>query len=451
MKSRLNSVSPCLCLAKWLHVTLHLPTGRSHSCYHPKPHKIPLNEISKDPSALHNTTFKIEQREKMLKGNRPEECSYCWGVEDLPGEHLSDRHYRSAEEWAEDRFDEVIKLGKAPKINPSYVEVNFNNACQFKCSYCSPLNSSSWMQEIKQLGPYPTSWGHNRIDWMEKNDLIPIPESDPNPYVDAFWKWWPSLYKDLRFFRMTGGEPLIDVNTYRVLDYVAKNPHKDLSLSITSNLCPPEKSFIKFLNAAQNLEKQQCVKRFFLFVSLDGVGARAEYIRYGMKFDLLRNNIHTLLNEVPSMDFSFIFTFSNLSLGGLREFLNFVLELRKQFPSERKRISFDLPMLNSPEFLSLRILPPHLVQVLENDLEFMRLHFSEEEVDKLARLIDWMKAGWQSMEKRRLMADFFLYFNEYDKRRNLNFKKTFPELENFFQACKEEAILWTKERLQRWT
>jgi len=36
-------------------------------------------------------------------------------------------------------------------------------------------------------------------------------------------------------FRMTGGEPLMDKNTFRVLDYVANNPKGDLEIGITTN------------------------------------------------------------------------------------------------------------------------------------------------------------------------------------------------------------------------
>ena len=59
-----------------------------------------------------------------------------------------------------------------------------------------------------------------------------------NPYVTAFWKWWPELYKNLEVFRMTGGEPLMDSNTFKVLDYVYENPNAWLEMSLTSNMCP---------------------------------------------------------------------------------------------------------------------------------------------------------------------------------------------------------------------
>ena len=63
----LNSVSPTLCLAKWQQVTIHLQNGHTHSCHHPQTHKIPLEEIKENPSALHNTKYKKEQRKLMLE------------------------------------------------------------------------------------------------------------------------------------------------------------------------------------------------------------------------------------------------------------------------------------------------------------------------------------------------------------------------------------------------
>jgi len=77
----LNQVSPSFCLAKWYSVSLHLPTGKTHSCYHPPAHHIPLKELAESPDALHNTEHKKEQRRIMLKGGRPEECNFCWALE----------------------------------------------------------------------------------------------------------------------------------------------------------------------------------------------------------------------------------------------------------------------------------------------------------------------------------------------------------------------------------
>ena len=99
-RDELNKISPSFCAAKWNQGTLHLQTGHTHSCHHPKTHKIPLDEIEADPSALHNTQYKKLQRKKMLEGIRPEECDYCWRIEDSSPDALSYRSYKSFVPWS---------------------------------------------------------------------------------------------------------------------------------------------------------------------------------------------------------------------------------------------------------------------------------------------------------------------------------------------------------------
>ena len=226
-KQQLDNISPTMCFAKWSQVSMHLTNGMTHSCYHPPTHKIPLEELDKNITALHNTEEKKEQRRQMLKGERPEGCSYCWNIEDTGAR--SDRVYRSGEYWAQESKEDIMDAGASGNINPRYVEVNFNQACNFKCSYCSPHLSTAWQEEIDEFGEYPTTAPHNNIQSLSNKGLMPLKVSqDDNPYVTAFWKWWPEMYKTLRVFRMTGGEPLMDKNTFQVLDYVYENPNKDL-------------------------------------------------------------------------------------------------------------------------------------------------------------------------------------------------------------------------------
>ena len=55
---KINSVSPSFCTAKWLQTTLYLQNGYNHSCHHPSPHKIPVDEVLHNPKALHNSQHK---------------------------------------------------------------------------------------------------------------------------------------------------------------------------------------------------------------------------------------------------------------------------------------------------------------------------------------------------------------------------------------------------------
>ena len=174
-----QALGPALCLAKWKQVSLHLPTGLNNSCYHPPLHRINIEDIGRNPSALHNTEHKKQQRQLMLAGTKPAECQYCWNMEDQ--NKLSDRHYRSGEPWAAVDFEKIKNSqGSEDDIIPSYVEVNFNNACNLKCSYCSPQFSSSWQDEMEKLGAYPTSRPHNAPEHFI-GDRRPIPNRVDNP------------------------------------------------------------------------------------------------------------------------------------------------------------------------------------------------------------------------------------------------------------------------------
>src|SRR6056300_1034053 len=87
--------SPTFCFAKWYHANIYLQTGETHSCYHPAPHKIDVTEIQDNPSALHNTTQKKQERREMLEGKKPSGCQYCWNIECMGSDYISDRHLRS--------------------------------------------------------------------------------------------------------------------------------------------------------------------------------------------------------------------------------------------------------------------------------------------------------------------------------------------------------------------
>ena len=69
--------SKSFCSAKWLQSTTNLQTGQTHSCHHPVTHKIPVEEVLSNPTAIHNTNHKKKLRKLMLEGHRPSECHYC--------------------------------------------------------------------------------------------------------------------------------------------------------------------------------------------------------------------------------------------------------------------------------------------------------------------------------------------------------------------------------------
>jgi organic radical activating enzyme len=493
-EKQLKFISPTMCYAKWAQVSLHLTNGMTNSCYHPPLHKIAVEDIKRDPSELHNTPQKKSERKMMLNGERPSGCSYCWRIEDSGSR--SDRIYRSGEYWAQNARQDILSALDTENITPRYVEVNFNQACNFKCMYCSPHLSTSWEDEIKKHGPYDVyneegvRSKHNDVEYLEKEGLMPLRvRQDENPYLEAFWKWWPDLYKKLEVFRMTGGEPLMDVNTYRVLDYVCEHPNAWLEMSVTTNMCPPKQElFDKFLDKVKKLEEIQiwedkerfnpgsgnhwyvnmALKNFALFISLDSVGEQAEYIRSGLEFSRMHENTVRFLQETNNTTVTFINTFNALSVPKIKDFMKYILELRGMFNKDIQgtkyipihdpyykhpdyqvkpvqKIWFDIPLLRYPSWQSVQILGEEYEQYLEETIVFMRNHptdwdsnnfagFYDFEIDKLVRNLKIMREQRFSGKTMDIAkTNFKKFFEEYDKRKDKSFVSIFPELADLYK------------------
>lgn len=443
IKEKLDSVSSSLCLAKWKQVSLHLATGLNNSCYHPPLHQINIEDIGRRPSALHNTEHKKQQRIMMLQGQRPAECQYCWNMEDLG--QMSDRHYRSGEPWAAVDFEKIRNSrGDEDDVIPSYVEVNFNSACNLRCSYCSPQFSSSWMDEIQRHGAYPTATPHNSTEHFS-GSRQPIPAREHNPYLEAFWAWWPTLYPRLRHFRMTGGEPLMDKNTYRVFDYVLALPKPDLHLNVTSNFSVEPALFDRYLGYVKRLCDTN-IEHFMQYVSIDsGNPGHAQYIRHGLQFRRLWDYVHRYLGEAPRRNsLTFIVTMNNLSVLGLQDLLQWILDLRKNYSSTYQRVWFDTPVLRQPAWQSLQILPASYSAILERTADWMELNqdpmhgFRDFEIQRLRRDIAWMKQGL-TQDQSSHRADFYRFFAEHDRRRGTDFLATFPQMRQWWEECRGHA------------
>ena len=448
-RDQLNTVSPSFCLAKWYQSTLHLQYGHTHSCHHPRTHNVPLEELKTNPSALHNTEFKKSQRKLMLQGTRPKECQYCWNVEDLGFEHYSDRSSKSHEPWALPYLDMTAKMTGEENVNPTYLEVSFSNVCNFKCSYCSPAYSSAWMEEIESKGAYPTSDKFNNLEWLKQQNKMPIPNREHNPYVDAFWKWWPELYKSLKVFRITGGEPLMSKDTFRVLDYINDNPNTDLELAINSNGCVPNKLFDQYIDKMKRITLDNKIGLTRLYTSVDTYGTQAEYIRDGLNFNQWYDNTCRVLEELPLTKITIMCTTGLLSLPNLHKLLELIAPLKTQFYSDDRRvpITIDTAILRHPSYLSGVVAPTSYANMLDKAVNVMNTNaethdnaykgFFDFEIAKLKRFQEYVAAGPNPGERlniQQVRKDFVSFVNEYDKRRNKNFTKTFPELEEFYNG-----------------
>tara|TARA_B100000959_G_scaffold6519_1_gene6655 strand:+ start:2050 stop:3396 length:1347 start_codon:yes stop_codon:yes gene_type:complete len=436
-KEKLNKVGKGFCLMKWQTETLYLHMGDNHSCYHPRPRRIGLHEIENNPSALHNTEWKKQQRKTMLEGSRPEECYYCWNIEDLEGDHISDRFVHSTSDYAIKDFNTIKNLPWDADWNPRHIELSFGNKCNFKCIYCCPQSSSSWVEEIERHGNYDLSYNQYGIEFLEDQFYKP---DDHNPYIDAFWKWWPDLKNDLQVLRITGGECLINPNTYKMLDMLGKDPSPHLTIHVNSNMGMATKFIQRLTTKINKLLAENKIKAFELFTSVESWGEKAEYIRSGLDCELWETNVKLYLNSVKNSKLHLMCTYHNLCVrNSFKLLLEKIIEWRSEFP---QRITFDTPYIKEPPWFLLNTLPESYLHDQKDILKFMmknKKEFNEVEYEKMKRVTDVMiENPFTTEQVTNGRKDFYKFVIEHDKRRNKNFLKTFPEYKDFYELCKQE-------------
>ena len=436
----LNSVSCSFCAAKWYNVSLHLGHGFTNSCHLPLPHPIDLEKIKTNPSALHNTDFKKEIRKMMLEGIKPAECSYCWKIEDIGRNNISDRVYKS-QIYSEEEINALKELPWDADITPKTIEVSFDRTCNFACSYCNSGYSTTWGKDIKKNGAYQkfktTSAGAYYADgsWSE----IYGKRNENNPYVTAFLEWWPDITKTLQEIRVTGGEPCLSHNFWQFMEEVKKYPSPNLRVAVNSNLGVNQEIIDKLINVTQEID----VKEFDIYTSCEAYGEQAEYIRDGLNYEVWRKNLVQVIESAKIRQVVIMMTINSLCLFSITEFLDDMLELKAKYGSHKPIVDFNI--LRWPAFMSPLTLPDDIKHDLHGKLSMwwrknkknplINIH----EGAQIQRLIDYIEVvnrghNTTEMDMEMQFHDFKSFYTQYDKRRNKNFVETFPELEDWYNS-----------------
>ena len=436
----LNSVSCSFCAAKWYNVSLHLGHGFTNSCHLPLPHPIDLEKIKTNPSALHNTDFKKEIRKMMLEGIKPAECSYCWKIEDIGRNNISDRVYKS-QIYSEEEINALKELPWDADITPKTIEVSFDRTCNFACSYCNSGYSTTWGKDIKKNGAYQkfktTSAGAYYADgsWSE----IYGKRNENNPYVTAFLEWWPDITKTLQEIRVTGGEPCLSHNFWQFMEEVKKYPSPNLRVAVNSNLGVNQEIIDKLINVTQEID----VKEFDIYTSCEAYGEQAEYIRDGLNYEVWRKNLVQVIESAKIRQVVIMMTINSLCLFSITEFLDDMLELKTKYGSHKPIVDFNI--LRWPAFMSPLTLPDDIKHDLHGKLSMwwrknkknplINMH----EGAQIQRLIDYIEVvnrghNTTEMDMQMQFHDFKSFYVQYDKRRNKSFVETFPELEDWYNS-----------------
>ena len=416
----LDSKSKSFCGAKWFNATTWLGSGTTASCHHPPAHKIPVVEVQENFTAIHNTEHKKEMRRMMQNGERPRECEYCWKMEDMGKDAVSDRTFKSII-YTDEQLQQAYEADYKENTNLKTFEIAFDRVCNLACSYCNASFSTTWAKDIKNNGPYENlvSDGagafHQDGSWAQ-----PYKNDEDNPYIQAFWKWWDNgLSESLEELRVTGGEPLMSGNTWKLFDWFNAQD-TNMRFAINSNLIAKEDIIDRLI------AKTQGMKHFDLYTSCEAVGAQAEYIRDGLDYELWLKNIKRILTEGNCNGVNIMMTINSLCLFSITEFLDEVYKLKELTQSRKPTVSLNL--LRFPSFQSPLALPNHIKDYCHDKLNTWwqkrkdDIGWHEFEKASIERLIDYLVTvdapHRRTSNPVTLWRDFKTFYQQYDIRRN---------------------------------
>lgn len=395
-----NETSPTMCLAKFHEASIWVYSGKIASC-----HYTPFLQVGDTVETFYNPPEKREHQKQMLAGEQPPACNSCWHFENLG--LVSDRTRKSVSFkdhlTAEEYFDPTHNF------KPKALELAFQNTCNLACSYCSPQFSTSWINDIRTKGVYTGITTDDRRHYQK--DLNELDEMIAPPDMNLFWSWFETVAPGLESIRVSGGEPLMHEEVFKLFDMMTEiNP--SVECVIHTNLCQKPLVIKRFLEKANRLTNLR------VNVSNESAGAVAEFIREGMVYDEWLHNMELLCNSNIRMA-TVSTTCSAISLQALDSMYLDIIALRKR---TRVQPPITINMVDKPDFQGFSCLN-------RKERDFYIKKYTEFyasikdsllpfEVEYTERLIKMLDAGLVKDNQPALRKDSDIFFEQYTQRRN---------------------------------
>ena len=459
----LDAKSPSFCGSKWYNSSLWLSQGWTTSCHHNPPHPIDLEAIKTNPRALHNTPIKKQERLMMQQGLKPKNCQFCWVMEEVEPDGLSDRVWTTwGGQMSPAQLDTAFTSSAEDDYDLTYLEICFDRTCNLGCSYCAPTISTTWAKDIRKNGPYQNLPTDSRNHYLTTGDeMIGYTFGDDNPYAEAFFKWWDSsLHKTIKQIRISGGEPMMSGHTWKLLDWLANNTSKtDCRIEMTTNLAYDHDTLNRFLDACSRISVP-----VWVYTSGEATGGKMEYVRDGLDWDIWNKNLDLVLNSGVIANTGICGTISAAAADGFTEFLYWLAERKRSAPynsNNSRSLMLSVNPVRFPTFQSIIVLPVEMRKQYAYEItEFLKgpdiNHlFATIEIDHINRYANYLLevvaphqemqiahttdtfTGSSVVEEANVLAlrkDFKSFFTQYDQRRGKDFVKAFPNLAGWYNA-----------------
>lgn len=392
------------CKLKWAWSTLYLNSGITASCHRASFSKLTTENFNQ----FHNTPAKVQARDIMLDGQWPTGgCEYCQGIEQSGG--TSDRMLQNS-------IPGLFPEQQGSVTDPAILEVYFNNTCNLSCLYCNPGLSSSIDQEYRKFGDF--SVGGVKLEALAQKHIQDLEE--------PFWSWARDNFNTLERFHFLGGEPFYQKQLDRFLEFIDDNPNPNCEFGVVTNLMMPLPVLQSKIGKIKNIVAQRKLKRFDITVSIDCWGQPQEYVRYGLDLNTWTTNFEYLLSQ-KWIKLNINQTISALTVKTMPELINRLNHWRQIRPvGHYFSVTEPGPRYMRPNIFGAGVFDKDFKTVLQ-------LMPRDSEDDR--RAYEYMSGIANEIEMAEInqieIDNLIVFLNEKDRRRQTNWRTTFPWLTKY--------------------
>lgn len=339
-------------------------------------------------------------RQEFLDGKKPAGCFRCWNEEDVGR--------TSKRQFTQIRLKELKDQVDYTNLIPDqlwFLDLKLGNICNLKCRICGSWSSSKWAEEeikyVKELVTKEQKQTHLAYTFLQQGAW---PRKSP-----LFWENLKQLLPNIKYFEFTGGEPWLIQEHIELLKYaVAQGYSKNIDIHYNTNATQWPQDLVEIWRDFGRVD---------IAFSIDNVGNRFEYERYGSNWDEANriidavHNMKLLYNNITTQ---LCFTVNIQNVYYLDELLAWADT--KNFGS----IYFNL--LQSPSHMCISHMTPSAKELVLNKLKttFWTSDKYQKEIDSLIRFIE-SGSGSDGVE-------FLTKMKITDEYRKQSFVDTHPEI-----------------------
>lgn len=356
--------SSTFCVLPWIHQYVGTGGDVKPCCIYSPSNE--LGNLKKNSlEEIYNNTASRKLRLDMLKGIERTECKECnlrGNLTNNTYKNNSNKRYLYSTDPLTSEIQQIVNStlpdGTVPEHHLYYMDVRFNNLCNFKCVTCSPIFSSSLISDWTKLSGNNSQYTYRYAGKTED---------------DAYQQMLPHIPKLTEIY-FAGGEPMMQKEHYNFL-HECINKDRFPTLLYSTNLSR--------LNLGEHnvIDIWKKFPQVTVLASLDGSYQRAEYWRRETVWSDIVANRKSIAKHAPHVNF-----FINATVSWPNVYS--VLELHKEWTEQGlcEINHINLNPIYEPKYLSLAALPEwkkiQICDAISNHINWIRSFNNASDVNK---------------------------------------------------------------------